>query len=137
MATPTFANNTTPHSDAGKGTKHQTVTAALPNFIASHYNPIPVASALKGGTAGMAYAETITAQGGTSPYTFAVSSGALPTSTALNTSSGVISGTPTATGTFSFTVTVTDSLGFTGTQAFTIIIAAPSASGGGSYTFIA
>jgi hypothetical protein len=58
----------------------------------------------------------------------------LPTGTTLNTSSGVISGTPSATGTFTFTITVTDSLGFTGSQAFQIIITA--ASGGGSYAFI-
>jgi hypothetical protein len=82
----------------------------------------------------VAYSETINAQGGTSPYTFAVTSGALPTGTTLNPSSGVISGTPTAASTFSFTITVTDSLGFTGSQAFQIIIAAPS--GGGSYAFI-
>jgi len=97
---------------------------------------VPVVANLAGGTTGAAYSEMINAQGGTSPYTFAVTSGALPTGTTLNTSSGVISGTPSATSTFSFTITVTDSLGFTGNQAFQIIIAAPSASGGGSYTFL-
>jgi len=78
----------------------------------------------------------IAAKGGTSPYTFAVTSGALPTGTTLNPTSGVISGTPSAASTFSFTITVTDSLGFTGSQAFSIIVAAPSAGGGGSFTFI-
>lgn len=60
---------------------------------------------------------------------------ALPTGLGMS-SSGVISGTPTATGTFSFTVTVTDFLGFTSGQAFSINVSAPSA-GGGSYTFLA
>jgi large repetitive protein len=137
MATPTSANNTTPLSNAGKGANHQRVTAALPNFTPSHYNPVPVAANLAGGATGTAYSETINAQGGTSPYTFAVTSGALPTGTTLNPSSGVISGTPSAASTFSFTITVTDSLGLTGSQAFQIIIAAPSAGGGGSFTFLA
>jgi large repetitive protein len=122
----------TPMSSGGLGSFHQVVTAPLPNFTPSHYNPVPVAAALKGGTTGAAYSETITAQGGTSPFTFAVTSGALPTSTTLNSSSGVISGTPTVTGTFTFTITVTDSLGFTGSQAFSVIISAPA---GGAFTF--
>jgi hypothetical protein len=98
--------------------------------------PVPVAANLAGGTPSVAYSETITAQGGTSPYAFAVTSGALPTGTTLNPTSGVISGTPSATGTFNFTITVTDSLSFSGSQAFQIIIAAASGGGGGSFTFL-
>jgi hypothetical protein len=99
-------------------------------FAPSHFNPVPVAAALRGGTVGDVYSEIITAQGGTSPYTFAVSSGALPTGTTINSSTGAIGGTLTATGTFSFTITVADANGYTGSQAFTIVIAA--ASGGAS-----
>src|SRR5665213_4080606 len=51
---------------------------------------------------------TLTAANGTAPYTWTVTSGALPAGMALSTG-GVISGTPTAFGTFAFTVTVTDS----------------------------
>jgi Putative Ig domain len=137
MATPQAANLAPPISNGGSGSGHQVVKSPVPNFLPSHYNPVPVAANLAGGVPTAAYSETINAQGGTSPYTFAVTSGALPTGTTLNPSSGVISGTPTAASTFSFTITVTDSLGFTGSQAFTIIIAAPSGGGGGSYTFLA
>jgi len=49
------------------------------------------------GTMGTAYNFTYTASG-TTPITFAVTTGALPTGLALS-SAGVISGTPTATGT--------------------------------------
>jgi hypothetical protein len=51
---------------------------------------------------------TLTAANGTAPYTWAITSGALPTGLSLS-SAGVLSGTPTAFGTFNFTVTVTDS----------------------------
>jgi Putative Ig domain len=137
MAVITPPNNIAPLTDDARLAKHQVIgSPAAITFRPSHYNPMPVASALRGGTTGAAYSETITAQGGTAPYTFAVTSGALPTGTTMS-SGGVISGTPSATGSFSFTVTVTDSLGYTGSQAFTIAIAAPSSGGGGySYTFI-
>ncbi|MCA1713630.1 MAG: autotransporter domain-containing protein, partial [Gammaproteobacteria bacterium] len=80
---------------------------------------------LPGGTAGTAYNQTITASGGTAPYTFAVTAGSLPAGLSLS-ASGVLSGTPTAAGTFNFTVTATDANGFTGTQGYAITIAAPS-----------
>ena len=52
----------------------------------------------------------IKATGGTPPYTFAVSEGALPAGVSLDTSTGIISGTPTAAqAAQSVTVTVTDS----------------------------
>jgi hypothetical protein len=58
-----------------------------------------------------------------STYTFAVTSGSLPTGLALS-SAGVISGTPTATGNFTFTATATDSASLcTGSQSFSISIA--------------
>lgn len=132
MAVPKFSSTSV--FVFGKGVQHQKVRFAPPNYPPSHYSPVPVATALKGGVTGSAYSETITAQGGSSPYTFAVTSGALPTSTSM-TSSGVISGTPSATGTFSFTITVTDSLGYMGSQGFTISITAPSG-GGYSATFM-
>lgn len=99
--------------------------------------PVPVAEGLKGGNVGTAYSETIGTQGGTSPYTYAVTTGSLPTSTTLNASTGVISGTPTVAATSTFTITVTDAVGFTGSQVFQIVIDVPSSGSGGSYTFLA
>lgn len=62
---------------------------------------------------GVPYSGTITVTGGTPPYTFALTGGALPPGLTLNTSTGVISGTPTAAGTFNYQVTITDSVGNT------------------------
>jgi large repetitive protein len=99
--------------------------------------PVPVASALMGGTVGTSYSETISAQGGTSPYSFAVTAGTLPIGTSLAGSTGVISGTPSAAGTFSFTITVTDASSTTGSQPFSIIVAASSSGGSSNYGYTA
>ncbi len=55
----------------------------------------------------------MTVTGGTPPYVFSIGSGTLPAGLTLNTSTGAVTGTPTAAG--SFTIKVTDSLGATGT----------------------
>jgi hypothetical protein len=66
--------------------------------------------------------ESVIASGGSGSYTFAVTSGSLPTSLLL-ASNGGISGTPSAVGSFTFTVTATDTnTNCTGSQAFTINI---------------
>ena len=46
---------------------------------------------------GVPYSFTLTASGGNPPYTFAITSGALPAGLSLNGATGVISGTPTGT----------------------------------------
>jgi uncharacterized protein YhjY with autotransporter beta-barrel domain len=79
-------------------------------------------STLPNGTQTTPYSQTVTATGGTGPYTYAVTSGSLPAGLTLNTSIGVISGTPTTAGTASFTVGATDSHGNTGSQAYSINI---------------
>jgi hypothetical protein len=57
---------------------------------------------------GTPYSFTFIAAGGTAPYSFSLTSGALPDGLSMN-SSGTISGTPTNATTFDFTVQVTDS----------------------------
>jgi hypothetical protein len=49
------------------------------------------------------------ANGGNSPFTYSISSGALPTGLTLNSSTGVVSGVPAVAGSSSFTFKVTDS----------------------------
>ena len=73
--------------------------------------PIPLAistASLPGGFANVAYTATLTASGGTSPYTWSIASGSLPPGLTLNATSGAITGTPSTTGTSTFTVQVSD-----------------------------
>ena len=80
---------------------------------------------LPNGTVGVGYNQVVSASGGTSPYTFAVSTGALPTGLSLNPTTGAISGTPTAVGSFDFTITATDANGCPGSRLYTVTIAGP------------
>jgi hypothetical protein len=75
-------------------------------------------------TVGTPYTDTLTASGGTTPYSWSVSAGTLPAGIVLNASTGVLAGTPTVAGTFSFTVKVTDAGNQTATEATSIVVAA-------------
>ena len=106
-----------------------TVQATDPSFnTGSHiYNvtinlpPLTVNPAsLPAATAGTPYSQTVTASGGTAPYSYAVLSGALPTGLSLAAGTGVISGTPTTPGAYNFTIQATDATPNTGTRNYTI-----------------
>lgn len=68
-----------------------------------------------------AYTFTVAANGGTQPYTYSAPSG-VPPGLALNTTSGVISGTPSALGNYSFPITVRDNAGQSQTQTFALSV---------------
>ena len=76
-----------------------------------HPNPRPLEittpSSLRPATIGTAYSATLAASGGTTPYTWSVSAGALPGGLTLS-AAGQLSGTPTTAATFSFTAKVSD-----------------------------
>jgi large repetitive protein len=78
-------------------------------------------AALPAGTVGSAYNQALTGNGGTGPYTFAVTAGSLPPGISLS-GAGVLSGTPTSNGVYAFTVTSTDSLGASGSQGFSLSV---------------
>ncbi|MEA2235713.1 MAG: hypothetical protein QOC81_437 [Thermoanaerobaculia bacterium] len=74
------------------------------------------------GMLGTHFGQTLTADGGTAPYTFKVISGALPPGIDPLTSNGVLSGAPKESGKFQFTVAATDSQGCSGEREYTIFI---------------
>ena len=88
-----------------------------------------VTTSLSNGTVNITYSATLTANGGTVPYAWAIASGSLPPGLSLNATSGTITGTPTNAGTFSFAVNVSDASNpaQTATQALSITVSAVSA----------
>ncbi len=86
-------------------------------------NPVPAitTSSLVDGIVGIVYSQTLTSTGGTIPLMWSISSGTLPAGLSLS-SSGNISGTPTANGTYNFTVQVADAYSVTATQALSITV---------------
>jgi len=104
-----------------------TATKALSLTVAGP--PSVTTTSLPSGTQNVAYSTTLTATGGTPPYSWSVSAGTLPAGLALASNTGVISGTPTGTGTTNFTVQVTDANSLTATKPLSITISAVSGGG--------
>ncbi|HEY1070305.1 MAG TPA: putative Ig domain-containing protein [Thermomonas sp.] len=121
--TPTVAgsfNFSVTATDSTTGTAGTTTQAYTLEISAPTITLTP--ETLTSGTFLVAYAQQLTAAGGTAPYQFAVTAGALPAGMTL-AQGGLLSGSPSATGAFGFTVTATDALGFTGERAYTLTIA--------------
>ncbi len=78
-------------------------------------------ASLPGAHLGASYSQQLTVNGGTAPYTFAVSAGKLPDGLTLS-QGGLLSGTPTTDGTTSFTVTMTDAAGLSASQTYSLAV---------------
>jgi len=84
--------------------------------------PSITTTSLPAWTVGVPYSQTLAATGGTAPYTWTITSGALPTGLSLS-SSGIISGTPTTVGgPISVTIQVADSKSTTATESMSLTI---------------
>jgi len=84
---------------------------------------------------GSAYIQTLTATGGSAPYSFTATKSE-PLLTGLSLSQdGVFSGTPTTWGIFDFTVHVRDANGCAGSRDYTLNI--PFGGGGGTESIVA
>jgi hypothetical protein len=106
-------DTTTSYINSFNGTFQATADGPQQTFTTSGA-PAPAGmtlatTALPAGAAGTAYSATLSATGGTQPYTWSVRGGSLPPGLRLNHKTGVISGTPQRPGTRKFTITVTDS----------------------------
>jgi hypothetical protein len=110
----------------------QSATATVTLSVASApVTPTPLtitSSSLPSSTVSSGYSNSLQASGGTAPYTWSFLSGNLPAGLSLNTSTGLISGTPTASGTANFTVAVADASSPAQTKSVTLsLVVAPSA----------
>nr|WP_242081595.1 putative Ig domain-containing protein [Xanthomonas indica] len=124
--TPTVAGNfsfTLTATDSTSGTAGQAARSYTLAIVSPTLTVAP--STLPSGTAGTAYSQTLSTSGGTAPYSYALSSGALPAGLSLS-GAGVLSGTPTVAGSFTFVIGVTDAGGFGGSHAYTLAIASPT-----------
>ncbi len=107
---------------SSKGNAFITVTPS------SNTQPLSITTtSLPQGQQGVSYNASLSATGGTPPYTWSLASGSLPSGLSLS-SAGQISGLPSAAGTSSFTVAVTDSNNLSAQQGLTITVTA-----GGNY----
>lgn len=83
---------------------------------------VSVSTSLPGGQVGSAYTGTLASTGGVGAFAWDISAGSLPAGLVLNSSTGVISGTPTTAAVSAFTARVTDALGVQATQALSITV---------------
>jgi hypothetical protein len=94
-------------------------TSYLGDSMAAEPPAISTASPLAVAGIGLPYSATLASEGGTAPYAYSLSAGALPDGLALS-AAGEITGEATTEGTGNFTVLVTDTNGLTATKAFSI-----------------
>ncbi|MFL6130419.1 MAG: S8 family peptidase [Mycobacteriales bacterium] len=138
MATPHVAGGAALYLSANPGASPATVQQALKdNATLNHItnpgagspnrllytlfgatgNPVVSNPGSRTGTVGVATSLQMSASGGTPPYTWSATG--LPPGLSINSSSGLISGTPTTAGTYSVTVTARDTGARTGSTTFT------------------
>ena len=102
--TPGTATFTAKVTDSGSRNSTQSLTLTI-----SSVPPVNIITAsLPDGQLDQPYSAQLSAESGMTPYTWKIASGSLPAGLSLNSSSGLISGTPSVGGTFSFTVEVSD-----------------------------
>jgi hypothetical protein len=104
--------------------KALTAAWAFTIVIGGGSTPAITTTSVPGGMQNLSYSTTLAATSGTMPYSWSITSGALPPGLSLGTATGTISGTPIAAGTSSFTVQVRDYSLRTATKALGIVISA-------------
>ncbi len=125
--TPT-ADAGSPYSVVVKVTDSNGLTASAPFSLTVEALPLTIAgpASLPAGIVNAPYPATaITASGGSAPYAW--SAIGLPTGLNINSSTGIISGIPTAAGTFNVTVKVSDTTSNAASRNFSLTVYLPLA----------
>ncbi len=114
IGTPTVAANASPLTftvnDSSNPVQSASVSLGLTIGSTASGTLTIATTTLPGGQVGVAYSAALLAAGGTTPYTWSISSGSLPAGLTLNGATGAITGTPTAAaGATPLTISVSDS----------------------------
>ncbi|UQV44997.1 autotransporter domain-containing protein [Janthinobacterium lividum] len=107
-----------------------TSSAATVTIAVSAPQLVLAPASMGNGMVSSPYNVTMSATGGTGPYSFALI-GALPVGLSLNASTGVLSGTTNQSGSFTFSIQVTDSstgvgAPFSASNSYTLVVAVPT-----------
>jgi len=94
----------------------------------SGISPLAISGQLPAGTVGVPYLASLSASGGTTPYSWGLAAGSLPAGLTISPATGIISGMPTQPGTSTFSPKVLDAAGDTATANSSITIKPASAS---------
>ena len=125
----TVASNATTKTFTVELTDANAVSDTESLTIAVNATPSITTPSLPGATTSGAYSQTLAVSGGTTPFTWSISAGILPTGLTLNSSTGVISGSSVTGISETFTVKATDTYGVATTKSLTITVnAAPTIS---------
>jgi FG-GAP-like repeat/Putative Ig domain len=103
-----------------RGVPRRAAGATTCDAGATEASRLSITTTLPNAVLSTAYSQTLNAAGGLAPFTFSLSSGALPAG--LTLAGAVISGTPTSVGSSTFTIGVVDQTGATTTRAYTISV---------------
>ena len=111
-------------NQAGNGNYDSATTVTRSFTISSALSITTPSGASLSATYNSAFTLTLSSSGGSGGNVFTLATGTLPSGVLLNSSSGVISGTPSTAGNFAIIITVTDSNSATAsTSSFTIAVA--------------
>lgn len=112
--------------------QHNTTTGEYLNFldvantVFKKLTLSPGSQVLTTSTTGASFSQQFTAGGGQGPYTYSLARGLLADGISLNTSTGLLSGTPTVPGLYYFSIRAVDSNGATVLGNYSITIASSS-----------